>query len=168
MISETLDKLVAGVKGLTLLNAAVVLLLLSGIVPAYVGYKVLSDPALLSIIMSEYKELPSNTDCTLVEGQVAGGQPAYFIRNQFQERKDEVWYMATKIKFRPDDEAMEKYCTSLNTAIDYIRDPGTAAEPMFPGSTRLLFPPSREARRQMEIYQKYEQGRNDAYSQEHP
>lgn len=168
-IGDIVDKLLVSVKGLTLLNAVVIVMLLFAMFPAYVGWKMLNDTNLLSLVMSQYEELPSETDCSLAMGQASGASPTYFVRNVFQERANEVWYAAVKIKFKPDDEAMRKYCASLDTVIEYMREPTKAVEPKFPGSERLLFPPSRGARRQAEAYQQYEDSRNDAFaSQEHP
>lgn len=140
-IGETLDRILTQVKGLTITNVIVMIMLFIVAMPAYVGWRVINDEKLMAIVFSNYQEVDVPTACTLVVAQPAGGQRHWYIRNLFTERNREIWYAAVRLSFMPDTEAMEKYCNALDQIIDYARDPVNELEPLFPGSPRAIFPP---------------------------
>ena len=52
-------------KGLSLFNVLVIALLALIAVPLYIVWKALSDEALLDRFLSSYREIPSNSGCTI-------------------------------------------------------------------------------------------------------
>lgn len=138
-MSEIVGKVVDAVKGLSLANVLVIILLVVVAVPAYVGWKVTSDPALMALVFNDFAEIPSTTDCNLFRLKPTGGSTYYAISNQFSERNAESWAVTVRLKFLPDDEAMKAYCGSLEEVIDYLRDPVGQPLPSFPGSSKPIF-----------------------------
>ncbi len=136
-MSELLGRLLDAVKSLTFVNVAILALLVIIAVPAYLTWKAVDNPELLSLLFSEFQEISTDTDCTLFKGQTQGGTPYYAVTNQFAERNAEFWSVAVRIKFRPDHPAILAYCEALENVIDYMRDPDLQP-PTFPGSTKAI------------------------------
>jgi hypothetical protein len=137
-VTELLQKLLDSVKGLSLSNVLVLALLALIAVPAYVGWKVINNPALMSIVFSDFEEIPSVTDCNLFRAQSSGSAAFWAVTNQFGQRNAESWSIAVRVKFLPDAAAMRDYCASLEAVVSYLRDP-TSDLPTFPGSNKVIF-----------------------------
>jgi hypothetical protein len=135
-----LDRMLGVVRGLTYTNVAIMALLLLIAFPAYFGYRMLNDQALMGAVFNVYSELDAPTDCLLSFQQPAGGTGSYVIRAVMAERAAEVWYVSAKVKFKPDDAAMAAYCNSASAVIEFLHDPNNAPLPVFPGSERKMVP----------------------------
>lgn len=136
-MAELLGKIVDTVKGLSLTNVLVIVLLAAIAVPLYVGWKVTSDPTLMAFVFNDFSEIPSVTDCNLFRLKPTGGTTYYAISNQFSERNAESWAITVRVKFKPDDAAIKDYCSSLEDVIRYLHDPDLPP-PTFPGSGKSM------------------------------
>jgi hypothetical protein len=139
-MTELLQKVLDAVKGLTIVNVVVIGLLAIILVPLYVGWRMLNDPNLMGAVFNIYSEIETTSECPLAYEQPAGGQGRYVIRAVLAERNAETWYISTKVKFQPDDQAMTLYCAALTALVDYIRDPNNEPVPVYPGSERRIVP----------------------------
>jgi hypothetical protein len=146
-MGDLLQKMLDSVRTLTLSNVLVIALLVVIAIPAYIGWRVLNDPVLMGVVFSQYREYPTKGECALIFAQPAGGTGFFAITNAFAERNNEFWSVAVRIKFHPDDEAIDKYCGTLAALIEYARDPNIEPAPTFPGSSREMFPHARPSGR---------------------
>jgi len=145
-MTELLQKLLDAIKGLTLVNVAVLAALVLISVPAYFAWRTINDPQFAGLVFSEYREIDSPTDCVLSLAQPAGTEGSYFIRATLAERNREVWYISVKLHFEPDSQAMIKYCAALTGMVEFARDPYHQDVPRFPDSNRNLVPVATPAR----------------------
>lgn len=141
-MTELLQKLLDAVKGLTLLNIAVLALLLFLLLPAYLAWKIMNDEMMFNAVFSAYSELDSPTDCSLTFQQAAGGRPYYLIRQVMAVRSRETYGASVRLDWDhlPDHDAMVRYCDTLDSIVAYARDPNNSVIPRFPQSNRPLLP----------------------------
>lgn len=118
---------VSAIKGLTLTNAAVVLLLAAALIPAYFVYRVLTDQALLDRFLSHYKETASpGTNCTLREARMRGGPETWAISTGLLFQGSDRWTVTVLLDHPPADEAeVASYCDTLNIIVDHLHGGGT-------------------------------------------
>jgi hypothetical protein len=133
-----IEKLLEIIKGLTITNIVTLAMLIGLLLPAYLGWRVINDATLMALILSEYRELPAKTDCQLAKEQPAGTEGTYSLRTPFAERSREVWYISVRVRFEPDEQALNKYCAALQGVVDYLSDPQDTPVPVFPDSTRRI------------------------------
>lgn len=133
-----IEKLLSIIKGLSLLNVAVLGLALALLFPAYIGWKLINNPQLAGLFFSEYREIDSPTDCTLALAQPAGTEAGWYVRAVMAERNRETWFVSVRLRFQPDHDAMATYCAALQAMVDYIHQPDANPVPDFPGSTRPI------------------------------
>jgi hypothetical protein len=145
-VTELLQKLIDVIKGLTWVNVGILAALVLISFPAYFAWRTISDPQFAGLVLSEYREIDSPTDCVLSLAQPAGTEGSYFIRAVLAERNREIWYVSVKLHFEPDSPAMIKYCATLTAMVEFARDPYHQDVPRFPDSNRNLVPVATPAR----------------------
>jgi hypothetical protein len=130
--------LIDAVKGMSLLNAAVFVVLLFALVPAYILYRAMNDEALMGKLLSHYEEITSERwPCTLRIASVRGGGDQYSISTGFAYQGSERWTVNVVMDRKPSDTEMISYCETLNLLIDFMRNPD-ARSPNFPGTEKPL------------------------------
>jgi hypothetical protein len=129
-----ISSLINAVKGLTITNVIVIILLAFVLGPAYIIYRALNDEALLDRFLSHYTEVPSqDTNCLIREIRMRGGPDAFGIATGFAYYGSDRWQIGVVINQRPDNEDIQTYCATLNLLVDFMRDPD-ARSPNFPNS----------------------------------
>jgi hypothetical protein len=109
----------AAIKGLTLTNAVVIVMLVVVAAPAYVLYRALNDPAVLDRFMSSYREYPpSPSGCTIREVKMRGGTRAWGLSAGFAFQGTDRWAVNVVLDHAPTDAETESYCASLKLLID--------------------------------------------------
>jgi hypothetical protein len=117
------------VKGLTLTNALVIILLLVALVPAYVVYKALGDDKLLDRLMSTYEEMSSqHSGCTVRHVQERGGPDLWGISSGFAAQGADRWFVNVVLSHEPGTDEIMSYCESLKLIADRMLERGGGAE----------------------------------------
>jgi hypothetical protein len=135
----TQDQRAAGwltaVKGLTLTNAAVIILLVVGLGPAYLIYKIVNDEKLMDRVMSEYQEVSSEmTPCALRMVHARGAPETWYMSTGFAYQGSDRWMVAVAMDHKPNHEEIASYCATLGLIVDFMRDPD-AESPTFPNNS---------------------------------
>jgi len=110
----------SAVKGLTITNALVILLLVVALVPAYAAYKLLTDEHLLDRFMSAYQVLPTNTSCQLLKARQRGEDYTWAITTGFAFEGQLRWNIGVVMNREPTAEEMQTNCLILQTIIDFM------------------------------------------------
>lgn len=127
------------VKGLTITNAVVILMLAIVVLPGYLLYKAVNDQRLLDRFLSDYQVLASQmTSCTLRSARQRGEAAEYFLSTGFAFEGGDRWSVAVTIDRAPTTEEVNSYCETLNLVVDFMRDPNNAKSPAIPGTDRPL------------------------------
>jgi len=106
-------------KGLTLTNALVIVLLVVAVIPAYFVYRALGDPALLDRFLSNYRELPSNgSNCAIREARLKGGAQTWIISTGFAYAGADRWAVSVVLDHAPSEEEIASYCATLGLIVD--------------------------------------------------
>lgn len=122
------------VKGLTLSNVLVIVVLITVLVPVYVIYRAINDEQLMDRFLSDFRELGSQqTGCTVRAARPRGGTLVYGISAGFAFQGSDRYLISVALDHPPTPQEVASYCDVLNLIIDYMRDPeGTSPE--FPGT----------------------------------
>jgi hypothetical protein len=122
------------VKGLTLTNALVIILLLITLVPAYVVYRALDDDKLMDRLLSTYEELSSqHSGCTVRHVQERGGPDLWGVSSGFAYQGADRWFVNVVLTDEPSSEEIFSYCESLKLIADRMLERGGTGE-IYPGS----------------------------------
>ena len=133
-----LGRIVELIKGLTLTNVLVIVLLGLAIGPAYLTWRVINDENLLSLIMSSFSEKPMpGTDCAMRVAALRAGRSTYYISLSYAYSGNDRWYIGVNTPVEPTPEAAKAYCDVLDQIIAHAR--GEAPVPNFPNSKRPMF-----------------------------
>lgn len=125
---------VALIKGLTISNAIVIILLAFVVLPGYVLYRTMNDEKLLDRFMSNYSEESSQlSGCTQRMGQERGGTTHYSVSTGFAYQGSDRWVVSVWMDHDLSVEQIEAYCNALKGLVDFMRDP-LGKSPPFPGS----------------------------------
>jgi hypothetical protein len=125
---------VEAVKGLTLTNVMVIIMLAVVVIPGYALWRMLDDPAMLGRFLSSYEEITSDKwPCTLRIASVRGSGDTYAVSTGFAYQGSERWVLSVIMDRKPTDSEMYSYCETLNLLIDFMRNPD-ARSPNFPGT----------------------------------
>ena len=107
------------VKGLTLTNVLVIILLAVVAVPIYVIYRALDDEALLDRFMSTYEEISSQqVGCTIRHAQARGGPATWGISTGFAFQGADRYVLSVVLDRQPTDAEMHSYCAALKLIVD--------------------------------------------------
>lgn len=124
----------AAVKGLTITNALVIILLVVFIFPTYVVYRAINDEKLLDRFLSTYREIASqNVGCTQRIAKARGGPEVWSISTGFAYSGSDRWTVSVHLTHEPTPDQLQSYCATLDLIVDFMRDPD-ASSPSFPNS----------------------------------
>lgn len=127
------------VKGLTVTNAVVIVMLATVVIPGYLVYKAVNDQRLLDRFLSDYQVIATQmTSCALRSARQRGEAPEYFLSTGFALEGGDRYLVAVSLEREPTSEEVNSYCEVLNLVVDYMRDPGNRASPVVPGTDRPL------------------------------
>jgi hypothetical protein len=105
------------VKSLSLSNVLVIFLLLLMAVllagPAYVVYRALGDEKLMDRFLSSYREIPSDTGCTIRVVAERGGPEHWSISTGFAMQGSDRWTVGVILDHAPPEEEVTSYCATL-------------------------------------------------------
>ena len=122
------------VKGLTLTNALVVVMLVVVAIPAYLVYRAVNDEHLLDRFLSHFREIAGQqSTCTLREARAQGGPMTWGISTGFAYSGSDRYLVSVMMNHQPNAGDIESYCATLNLIVDFMRDPD-AESPSFPYS----------------------------------
>lgn len=124
------------VKGLTLTNALVIIMLVMAAVPAYLVYRAVNDETLLDRFMSSYREITGQqSGCTVRTARQKGGPATWSVSTGFAYEGSDRYVVSVFIDHEPDMKEVESYCATLNLIVDFMRD-REGESPVFPGTNR--------------------------------
>ena len=124
------------VKGLTVTNAIVIVMLAIVIIPGYFVYRALNDEKLLNRFLSHYEELSGwQTQCTVRTARQVGGPETWAISTGFAYEGNDRWIIGVIMDHMPSPTDVQSYCETLELLVDFMRDPD-ARSPNFPNSER--------------------------------
>ena len=115
--------LINAVKGLTLTNVVIIALLVLILVPVYVVYKALSDATLMDRLLSNFKEMPSSTSCTLREARERGGPEIWAVSTGFAYAGSDKWVVSVVLPHEPSPEQVVSYCAAAQHIVDTMHTP---------------------------------------------
>lgn len=129
--------LINAIKNLSFGNVLIIMLLMIVVIPSYLLWRILNDPAMLGKFLSHYEEVTSDKwPCTLRIASQRGAGDTYSVGAAFAVQGSERWIIAVQLDRDPrlDDDDMISYCETLNLLIDFMRNPD-ARSPVSPGAT---------------------------------
>lgn len=132
-----IGNLLTAVRGLTISNAVVIVILIAATIPAYFLYKVVNDQALLDRFLSNYEEvdLPHSSSCTLRAAGQRGQPLTWYVSTGFAYHGDDKWSLGVAVPRKPTMDEMQAYCETMLLVVDYMHDPNhLAPSPTFPGT----------------------------------
>jgi hypothetical protein len=109
---------------LTPKNALAILLLLCGLAPSYVLYRLVTDPALLDRFLSSYAVEPTSTACRLVRARERGEDYTYAITTGFAFEGQSRWSLGVVMNREPTDLDIQTFCALLQVTIDFMHGMG--------------------------------------------
>ena len=126
------------VKGMSLTNVLVIVLLAAVAIPSYLMWSVLNDPVKLGRFLSSYEEQTSDKwPCVLRIASLRGAGDTYAISTGFAVQGTERWNIGVQIDRKPTDQEMISYCETLNLLVDFMRNPD-ARSPTSPSTEEPL------------------------------
>lgn len=107
------------VKGLTLTNALVIILLLVVAAPIYLMYRALNDEKLLDRFLSTYQEFAGQqAGCTLRHVRQRGGPHLWSISSGFAYQGGDRWSVNVTLSREPNGDEIYSYCQALKVVSD--------------------------------------------------
>lgn len=142
--SGFITSIVNALKGLTIGNALVIVLLATVLVPSYLLYRVITEPELLDRFLSSYKVYGNQVSaCTLRKVKQRGEDYTYVINTGFAFEGGSRWSMAVSLNWEPTDEQVRSYCDTLEKLVDHMREP-SHPPPTVPGTDQPLVVPYKD------------------------
>lgn len=139
--SGVVVSLINAIKGMSLTNVLVIIMLAVVVVPSYLLWRLLNDPTMMGRFLSSYEEQTSQQwPCTLHIASLKGGGDTYAISAGFAVQGSEEWALTVRMDRKPTDQEMVSYCQALYLLIDFMRNPD-ARTPTFPGTDEPLVHP---------------------------
>jgi hypothetical protein len=109
---------------MTLAQVAILALLIMLLIPVYVIWKALSDEALLDRFLSSYREVPSDSGCTIRVVAERGGPELWSISSQFAAQGNDRWTVGVILTKQPSTEEITSFCASLKLIADRMLQDG--------------------------------------------
>lgn len=106
---------ISAIKGLTLGNALVIILLTLALAPVYI---LVAQPEILDRFLSSYEVLDERTGCTLRKARERGENYTWLIAAGFAFAGDTRWSVGVSLQREPTPEDIESYCATLLKIID--------------------------------------------------
>ena len=123
--SGFIASIVSAIKGMTLGNALVVVLLVVVLVPSYLLYRVVTEPELLDRFLSSYKVIGSQVSaCSVRKAKQRGEDYTYVISTGFAFEGGTRWSLAVALSWEPTDDQVRSYCDTLQKIVDHMRNTG--------------------------------------------
>ena len=91
----------------------VIFLLLLMVGPAYVLYRAVNDEELLDRFLSSYREIPSDTGCTIRVVAERGGPERWAISTGFAFAGADSWQVSVVLDHEPEEKEVESHCATL-------------------------------------------------------
>jgi hypothetical protein len=111
------------VKGLTITNALVIMMLAVVAIPSYLMYKALNDATILDRFMSSYRETSSQqVGCILRVGRPRGGSEMWAISTGFAYQGNDRWSVSVILGHEPTDEEIISYCETLRLITEKMQE----------------------------------------------
>ena len=111
------------VKNLTVTNLLMLAGLLVVIVPVYVIWKALGDPAVMDRLMSSYREIPNGSGCVLRNVKERAGPDQWAISSSFAAHGQDRWYVGVWLTREPTAEELSSHCETLKRIADTLAMP---------------------------------------------
>lgn len=116
------------IKGLTLSNVLVIFLLLAMAGPAYVLWKAVNDKQLMDRFLSSYREIASDTGCTIRVVAERGGPEHWSVSTGFAMQGSDRWTVGVILDHEPGD-LVASYCETLKLIVDSMLHKGGETGP---------------------------------------
>lgn len=131
-----IDKAIEALKGLTLTNLLVLLVLVLILAPAYLAWRVVNDPDLRNILFSSFRAIEvEGVDCSYIKASEAGVDPHWLVAKDFAFSGRDRWFIGVNSPEEPSPAEVEAYCRTLSEVIVYARERnGLTPKPTFPGN----------------------------------
>lgn len=115
-------------RGLTPATALAYLLLLCGLVPAFVVYRMVTDPELIDRFLSHYSvEQTGGSACRIVKARQRGEDYTYAVVTGFAFEGGDRWSIGVTMQRVPTAQEIESNCAVLSAIIDFMH--GSAPPP---------------------------------------
>jgi hypothetical protein len=114
----------AFLKGLTFGNVLAIVLLFLGSIPAYVTYRLASDPALLDRFLSAYSVSDPVGACRVVKARQRGEVYSWAITSGYALEGNQRWTLGTVMNREPTTEEINSNCALLQATIDFLHGTG--------------------------------------------
>jgi hypothetical protein len=111
-------------KGLTIANAAVIVLLVVALVPAYVVYRLVTDPDLLDRFLSGFDIYAVEGPCRVSKARQRGGEWTWGEGNGFAIEGRTRWIVGVVMTEEPTAEEIKSNCAILTSIIDWMHGMG--------------------------------------------
>jgi hypothetical protein len=122
------------VTSMTLTQVLILALLMAILIPSYLVWRALNDPAMLGRFLSSYEEVTSDKiPCILRIASLQGGGDQFAISAGFAAQGSDQWVVSVLMDRKPGEAEMVSYCETIHLLIDYMRRPDAPA-PTFPDS----------------------------------
>jgi hypothetical protein len=122
------------VTHMSLTQVLILALLMAILIPSYLVWRALNDPAMLGRFLSSYEEITSDKiPCILRIASLQGGGDQFAISSGFAAQGSDQWVVSVIMDRRPSETEIASYCETIQLLIDYMRRPDAPA-PTFPDS----------------------------------
>jgi hypothetical protein len=129
------------IKGLTMKNIGVIVILILIAIPTYFTYRITNDEKFASIFFSTYSEHPiPATDCFMRVASVSGHGEDYRVGRPFAYSGRDRWVLSIETPNKPSDDDAVSLCKVLGAIVEYARDPLNKPTPVFPNTDTKIFP----------------------------
>src|SRR5262245_7983899 len=110
----------SAVKGLTITNALVVVMLVIAGIPAYGVYRLLSDEELLARFLSNYRVVKVPGSSVFRQAKQRGEPYVWSLNTGFAFEGSTRWSVGVLLESEPNDEEQKSYCATLQLIVDYL------------------------------------------------
>ena len=109
------------VRSLSLANVLTIALLVVIAIPAFLAYKMLTDPVVMDRLMSSYREYPNQiSGCTMREVKERAGPDMWSVSTGFAFHGSARWYIAVAMSTKPSDTEIAAHCEALKRIADSL------------------------------------------------
>jgi hypothetical protein len=119
-MSEWLSGVARVLQSLTLRNVAILALVIGLVIPVFVIWKLLSDPALLDRFFSSYRVIRTEGGCTVRVVAESGGPEQWSISTGFAAGGNERWTIGVVLEREPTGEQIVSHCATLLHIVDAL------------------------------------------------
>ena len=110
------------VKGLTVTNALVIIMLVVIAIPAYLVYRMTVDDDLLDRFLSNYREISAqNVGCTVREAKYRGGSTIWGISTGLAFQGRDRYTISVILDHEPNNEELVSYCETVKTMAESLQ-----------------------------------------------